>query len=102
MSKHHKVCYDGRMVEAYKFCEDFQHVYKIKYNGEVLYNVLLEEHSTIRVNNMVCETLHPKNIVAKLYNNNSDQDSKNKIIVLMNDCIKKNDYSEYKKVASRL
>jgi hypothetical protein len=40
-------------------------VIKVKYSGELLYNVLLEQHSTMKVNNILCETLHPENAIAK-------------------------------------
>ena len=42
-------------------------VYKIKYTGEILYNVLMEEHNTMKVNNLVCETLSPENRIAQFY-----------------------------------
>ena len=102
MSKKHQVFYNGKMIEADKFVGNFENVYKIKYNGEILYNVLMETHSKIRANNMICETLHPTNVIAKLYNNNLDENNKNNIIVIMNECINKNDYSTYKKTISRL
>ena len=56
------------MVKANDFIKEFENVKKTKYNGEVLYNVLLEEHDKMLVNNLICETLHPDNILAKLYN----------------------------------
>lgn len=37
------------------------------YPGEYLYNVLLETYGVMTVNNMVMETLHPSNPIAKLY-----------------------------------
>ena len=67
MSKDHKIKYDGKMIEAYKFIGIFKHVKKINYEGEILYNVLMEEYETIRVNNFICETLHPNNPIAKMY-----------------------------------
>lgn len=102
MSKKHQVFYNGKMIEADKFVGHFENVHKIKYNGEILYNVLMETHSKIRANNMICETLHPNNVIAKLYSNNLDENNKNNIIVIMNECINKNDYSTYKKTISQL
>jgi hypothetical protein len=32
-----------------------------------MYNVLMEKHGVVLVNNMVCETLDPKNDMAKLF-----------------------------------
>ena len=63
MSKEHKVLYEAKMIEA----GDITNGIKVEYNGELLYNILMEEHSEILVNNLVCETLHPDNLVAKRY-----------------------------------
>ena len=67
MSKEHKVEYEGRMVEAYRL-EGLNGVKKVKYSGEILYNVLLEEYGVMEVNNLVCETLDPLNRIACEYN----------------------------------
>jgi hypothetical protein len=32
-----------------------------------MFNVLLDTYEVMYVNNMLCETLHPDNIIAKLY-----------------------------------
>ena len=44
-------------------------IYQVPYNGEVLYNVLLkhEKHDYMCVNNLIVETMSPKNIFAKYY-----------------------------------
>lgn len=42
-------------------------LYKFKNVGKVKYNVLMKEYSHMLVNNLICETLHPENIFAKLY-----------------------------------
>jgi hypothetical protein len=65
MSKDHQVMYNGNLVPAYRFLNYSKHIKKVKYSGEVLYNVLLPTYSTLRVNNLVCETLHPENRIAK-------------------------------------
>ena len=71
-----------------KFCNKIK---KINYNGEILYNVLMENHETMIVNNLIVETLDPNNIIAKIYNSNLTDNDKNKIIVKMNnDIINKN------------
>ena len=67
MSKNHSVLYDGKMTQAKKFINQFENVKKIKYTGEILYNVLLEKEDKMMVNNLICETLHPENSIAKLY-----------------------------------
>ena len=72
MSKHHKILYNGVMIEAKKFLGDFEHITKMEYTGEVLYNVLMEKHDTMKVNNLICETLNPKTSIAQLYKAFSD------------------------------
>jgi hypothetical protein len=100
MSKHHKVCYNGEMIEAGDFLDDFENVKKVKYTGEVLYNILLEKYGKVTVNNMICETLHPENLVAKIYTSNLDVDYKNQLIKQMNNSIIKNKHFKYNEVVN--
>jgi len=102
VSKNHKIYYQGKMIEAYKFLNLFKNVHKIKYNGEILYNILMETHEIIIVNNMYVETLHPNNLIAKLYNSPYDQNYKNKLICIMNDAMKKNNHTQYKKILNHM
>jgi len=67
ISQNHEVFYKGKMMKAKDFVGSVDNVYMKKYTGEVLYNVLMEEHDKMIVNNLVCETLDPKNRIAKLY-----------------------------------
>ena len=67
ISKNHSIFYKGKMIKANEFIKMNDNIYKIKYRGEVLYNVLMETHDKMLVNNLICETLHPQNSVAKLY-----------------------------------
>jgi hypothetical protein len=67
ISKNHKIEYKGRMIKAYKFMASFKNVYPVKYNGETLYNVLMENYGTVQINQLSCETLHPSNITAQMY-----------------------------------
>jgi len=76
-------------------------VQKVDYNQEILYNVLMEKYEKINVNNIMCETLHPNNIIAKLYNSNYEEKYKNKIIYIMNESINKNDKNSYIKMINR-
>ena len=50
----------------------------------------------------MCETLHPNNIIAKLYNSNYYEEYKNKIIYIMNESINKNDKNSYIKMMKRI
>jgi hypothetical protein len=58
----HKVFYKGKMTVASKISKKRQ-----KYNGEKLYNVLMEEHNKMSVNNMMVETLDPTNTIGKVF-----------------------------------
>ena len=102
ISKEHKILYKGKMIEAYKFFGHFERVQKVNYNQEILYNVLMEKYEKIKVNNIVCETLHPNNIIAKLYNSNYGEEYKNKIIYIMNESINKNDKNSYTKIVKHI
>ena len=66
ISKNHKVFYKGIMIKAKDFINKFENVSKLKYTGEILYNVLMEELDKMVVNNLICETLDPENSIAKL------------------------------------
>ena len=96
VSKDHKILYKGQMIEARKFVDKFTNVLKVKYDREVLYNVLMEKYSTICVNNLVCETLNPENIISKIYTNKTIKD-KNLLISELNKMMLKN-HRENKKI----
>ena len=102
MSKDHKILYKGKLVEAYRFLDHSEDIKKIKYNGEVLYNVLLDEHNVMSVNDIICETLHPNNVIAKLYTSSLTDTCKNNIIYMLNDSLKKKDLTSYKTIINRL
>lgn len=59
-------------------------VHKVDYSGEKLYNVLMEKNDTMIINNMTVKTMHPKNIVAKLYTKKYNEKEKNKLITDIN------------------
>lgn len=91
MSKNHKIYFKGAMIEARCFINN-NNIYKIEYNNEILYNILMKKHRAVKVNNLVCETLDPENITAKIYRNNSD----NTVIKKINDIMLKNNYQKDK------
>ena len=102
MSKDHRILYKDKLIEAYKFLGKFVNVHKIEYNGEILYNVLMHGYCKMSVNNLICETLHPDNIVSKLCTGSFGKEYKNNLIIAMNNCVLKNDYAGYKKLSSRV
>jgi hypothetical protein len=85
------------MVKAKHLIGQFDGVYNKKYNGEILYNVLLETYEKMLVNNLIVETLDPENIVAKLYNGNYTDEERNNIIVNINQSA-----NDYKKIYGKL
>lgn len=70
MTPGHQIYYKGNLIQAKHFVGRLGGVFTIPYIGDVLYNVLLKNHSLMKVNNMILETLHPENRVAKKILNN--------------------------------
>ena len=101
MSKDHQIEFQGKLVPAYRFLDVSSEVKKVKYSGEILYNVLMGKHSRVNVNGLVCETLHPENIIAQLYNNYSEGE-RYTIITQMNEALGKRDALMYKEVVNKL
>jgi surface protein len=102
MTKDHQIVFEGRLVPAYRFLDYSDKVKKVTYNGETLYNVLLQEHSVMTVNNLTCETLHPTNIIAKLYTNNYTVAEKHDMIMQLNTALVERDLPGYKKIIQKL
>jgi hypothetical protein len=67
MSQNHKISYQGNLIKAKDFLDIYEHVVKLPYKGETLYNVLMKDHYKMNVNNLICETLNPTSEMAKLY-----------------------------------
>ena len=88
------------MRMAKEFLKDFDNVVKVKYTGAALYNVLLEEHDKMIVNNLICETLHPDNGVAKVYMalQNLNTEEQQSVIIKINAHVLKNNVFNNKKM----
>ena len=97
ISKNHKVFFEGQMVKARDLVDVCEHVHFIPYNGEILYNVLLEKDGKMMINNLICETLSPKNIMALISRMNEGSE-KNEKIRKITSIINKNDAVGYKKL----
>jgi hypothetical protein len=67
VSKNHLIMYNKKLIEAKDLIYLANGVEFVENTGELLYNILLERHSLMNVNNITTETLDPKNIVAKSY-----------------------------------
>jgi uncharacterized membrane protein len=103
MTRDHKIMFEGRLVSAYRFLDYTDTVKKVTYNGETLYNILLaDDYGTINVNNLICETLHPENIIAKLYRQNYTDTERTALVYQMNTALTNHDITSYKSVVDRL
>ena len=58
---------------------------EVPYDGEYLYNVLVDTHTTMRVHGMLVETLDPNSIVGLFYRANLSPKQKNKMIRMINE-----------------
>jgi hypothetical protein len=94
MSKDHQIEFQGQLVPAYRFLEMSREVKKIKYTGEVLYNVLLAKPGLMTVNGLRCETLHPSNLIAKLYTSQCS----NQLVHQLNTALLEKDAPTYMRV----
>ena len=90
------------MTKAHHFVKQFKNVKEIEYNEEILYNVLMEKHDTLKANNLTFETLDPKNIIAKLYTSNFDEKYKDNIVVMINHSIMQKDNRLYQNIINRV
>lgn len=90
ISNYHGIIYKNNLIPAKQLVGRLRGIYHVKYNNQILYNVLMEKHYIMNVNNMSVETLNPKNIVAKLYTNQHSPEEKMKLILEINEITKNN------------
>jgi len=102
MSKDHKIAFAGQLVPAYRFLDYSDQVKKVTYKGETLYNILLPGYSTMLINNLECETLHPDNIIAKLYTTTYTDAERVALVQEWNASLTQRDNSAYQAVVNRL
>ena len=100
MTKEHMIQYQGKMYAAKTFVANFD-VELIPYNGVNLYNILLDEHSTMNINGLICETLHPDNLIAKLYTKQCKLDiaTRDKYARELLECLNVKDFEGYHRIA---
>ena len=90
ISNYHGIIYKNKLVSAKQLVGRLRGIYHVKYNKQILYNVLMEKHYIINVNNLSVETLNPKNIVAKLYTNEHSPEEKIRLILEINEISENN------------
>ena len=67
MSGNHKILFKGELYKSKDLALNMPgKLNYVEYKGDTLYNVLMENHETMIVNNMVVETLDPENRIALL------------------------------------
>jgi hypothetical protein len=87
MSKEHKLLVNGRMIKASLLLNKVGRVYKVPCSdNKPLYNVLMENYRGVNVNGLICETLNPNNMVAKMYLNETNYN--NNQVVKMNNIMR--------------
>jgi hypothetical protein len=91
MSGEHSIFTKNKLIPVKEFVNKKSGVYFVKYNDEILYNILLDRHSIMNVNNMIVETLDPRNIVSKLYINNYSAKEKSEIVSKARDILSQRD-----------
>jgi len=101
ISNNHKVFFEGKMVKARDLVDVCEHVHFISYNGETLYNVLLKKDGMMMINNLICETLSPTNVIAMILKTSDKTEMKKKLRKLTS-IINKNDKTGYKKFYASL
>ena len=102
ISKEHKVYYKGEMIKAKELVKVCSGVTKIPYTGETLYNVLMEKHDKMMINNLICETLHPENILAKIHIGKYTSAETNKLYKQLSELIESGDEPAYNKFYATL
>jgi hypothetical protein len=102
ISKEHKILYKGEMVNARRLVGVCKGVSEIPYNGEILYNVILKKYDRMIINNLICETLHPKHIIAKIITSNNSELDKYKLYAKLDSIMLRKDIPAFRKIHADL
>lgn len=87
ISQNHEVLYNNQMTKSKDLVNVLENVIFVDYDGQPLYNVLMENHNVMMVNNLIVETMNPNNIMSKLETKNISVTRKNEIINYINECV---------------
>ena len=102
ISREHGVFYKGKLVRSVDLVGKCKGVFEVRYNGEALYNVLLEKHGHMIINKLICETLHPENIMGKICGGKYKKAEEERLCAELSELIRENDYRGYKKLYASL
>jgi len=81
ISNNHLIMYKNKLIAAKMFVGRTPRITFKNYSGELMYNILMEKHHVVTVNNMKVETLNPSHIVATLYRDKHRPEDKKKLIL---------------------
>ena len=102
ISNHHRVFYKGKMVKAIDLVNMCEGVMKTPYNGETLYNVVMRKHDKMMINNLICETLHPDNVMARICAGDYTHREKVELCNMLKRIGKTSDYNAYNRFYASL
>ena len=102
ISPAHQLYFKRNMVCADTLVGVCKGVTRTPYHGETLFNVLMYKHSKMLVNNLVCETLSPNNIVALISGGAYSERDKIALFEQLTHSITHNEHAEYRAILSFL
>jgi hypothetical protein len=90
------------MVKASDLVNMCEGVVTTSYGGEVLYNVVMKKHDKMMINNLICETLHPDNIMARICADDYTHREKVELCAMLKRIGKTNDFTAYNNLYASL
>lgn len=106
VTDNHLIYYNDKLIKAGDFAINYikvnniysiknsSGIYFVKNNKKILYNIVMDKHNIIKANNMLCETLHPDNLINQIYNIKNIK-YKNFMFKTMNKLLENNKYKIY-------
>ena len=76
----HRFKINNKLVEI-KTLVNGESIYYTKYNKKPLYNIILKTLDTMEVNNILVETLDPKCLIARVFDNSLSVEQRNKLVI---------------------
>jgi hypothetical protein len=103
ISERHKLLYKGKMVPAESLVGICDGVKFVDYTGETLYNVLLEKHGVMNVNSLICESVDPSSMVAKLYSKQCKYPPRvrDKVVSMLKECRDTGNTDTFERIISK-
>lgn len=83
LTKTHKILYNNKMVCIDELIKTNKKINYVNYNGDILYNVLMQQYNIIDVAGLKVETLHPLNKIALSYTNNKTNFKKSNTYIML-------------------